>query len=254
MTDNSALFYKISGTGKPLVFLHGFLEDHSVWNSVYPHFVNLGFKVILIDLPAHGKTRFEGEICTMKFMAEKVVELLEKIGVENSSVIGHSMGGYVALEMLRIRAFSITLVHTNFWADSDSKKSDRNRVIEVVKKNKSLFLNESIPNLFASQNREYRREDIQNLISKAMKFPVPEICAATAGLRDRIESYDLMEKNTVSIIQGDNDAIIPNQLLESEIHKLSNKPTIYHLENCGHMSFIEQPDALINCLEKILIG
>ncbi|MBK9190767.1 MAG: alpha/beta hydrolase [Crocinitomicaceae bacterium] len=254
MTENSELFYKISGTGKPLVFLHGFLEDQSVWNSVYPHFVNLGYKCILVDLPAHGKSRFDGEICTMKYMAEKTAEVLERNSIENPHVFGHSMGGYVALEMLRIKDCSVTLVHSNFWADSETKKSDRNRVIEVVKKNKSLFLNESIPNLFAPQNREFRREEIQNLISKAMIMPSTEICAATAGLRDRMASYDLMENNNVSVIQGDNDSVIPDQALQTEIEKLNKKPEVYQLENCGHMGFIEQNGQLINCMEKILIG
>jgi len=254
MSDNSELFYKISGTGKPLVFLHGFLEDHSVWNSIYPHFVNGGYKCVLIDLPGHGKSNCDESNCSMKFMAEKVITILQKNKIENPFIAGHSMGGYVGLEMLKLMDAGLCLVHSNFWSDSETKKQDRNRLIQVIQNNKSLFLAESIPNLFAEQNREFRREEIQNLISKAMQMPASTIAAVTKGLRDRSEAHNLMELQNVSIIQGDSDPVIPMELLNQELNKLNKKPDVQVIENCGHMGFIEQPAQLINCLEKALIG
>jgi pimeloyl-ACP methyl ester carboxylesterase len=252
MNSPSSLFVKTVGTGKPLVFLHGFLEDHTVWNPIYPEFVNEGFQCILIDLPCHGKTRFEGDVCTMAYMAGLVSHYLKENKIQNPFVFGHSMGGYAGLELLRLMEAKLTLVHSNFWADTETKKKDRNRVIEVVKKNKSLFLNEAIPNLFAPANREFRREEIALLIERANKLEAPEIAAATGGLRDRTPSYDLMEQHSVSIVQGSDDATVPNDILEQEVAKLTAKPSIYRIENCGHMSFIEQPAALINHLRTVV--
>lgn len=246
------LILKVVGTGKPILFLHGFLEDHRIWNAIYPSFVNQGFQCVLVDLPCHGASRFEGENCGMQLMASAVNEALLRSHIDPVFVFGHSMGGYVALELLRIRNFSLTLVHSNFWADPETKKQDRNRVIEVVKTNKTLFLQESIPNLFAPFNRDILRGEIQFLIDQAAKLPASEIAAATAGLRDRRASHDLMNTHRIAIVQGMLDPIIPVGIMEAECGKLDRKPRILQLENSGHMGFFEQPAELIKCLEQIL--
>lgn len=252
ISDAPAIYVKTIGSGKPLVFLHGFLEDHTIWNAIYPDLVNEGFMCILIDLPCHGLARFEGEKCGMDQMAASVFNYLKLEKITNPFVFGHSMGGYVGLELMRLMPVRLTLIHSNFWADSETKKEDRNRVIEIVKKNKNHFLNEAIPNLFAPVNREFRREEIQNLVEKAARIPSSEIAAATAGLRDRKPAHDLMNLHKIFIIHGVSDPIIPTGILEAEIAKLSLKPEVMEIDNCGHMGFVEQPAALINHLRTIL--
>src|SRR5687768_4318164 len=214
ITSQPQIFVKTIGTGTPILFLHGFLEDHSVLNAIYPDFVNEGFQCILMDLPCHGKTRYSGQVCTMSFMAGEVFNYLTANNIQNPFVFGHSMGGYVGLELQRLMNIRLTLVHSNFWTDSEAKKLDRNRVIEVVKRNKKLFLNEAIPNLFAPFNREFHREEIARLIEQANRLDGLEIAAATGGLRDRFASHDLMERCDIKIIQGSDDATVPNDVLE----------------------------------------
>jgi pimeloyl-ACP methyl ester carboxylesterase len=188
----------------------------------------------------------------MTDMASAVFNYLQDRKIENPFVLGHSMGGYVGLELLRQMPVELTLIHSNFWEDPESKKLDRNRVIEIVKTNKSLFLNESIPHLFAPENRITNQTEIQKLIQQATKIPVNEICAATAGLRDRKSSYDLMEAANISLIHGNQDPVIPNGILNAALQKLTKKPKVFEIENCGHMAFIEQPQHLINHLTSIL--
>lgn len=247
------MHYKIVGTGPVIVFLHGFLEDHKIWNNVYPEFVNEGFTAVLIDLPCHGQSRYEADICSMKQMADEVHNVLIENNCNPSFVLGHSMGGYVGLELLKLVPFKLVLIHSNFWEDNEQKKSDRNRVIEIVKKNKSLFLNEAIPGLFAEKNREMCRPQIEKLISEANKIPSEEIAAATAGLRDRTQSYTQMNEQEVTLIQGDQDPIISNETLYTQIRNLIKIPHVIEIENCGHMSFFEQPAALITSLKQVLI-
>ena len=87
---------KTIGSGKPVVLLHGFLEDHAIWNTIYPDLVNEGCQCILIDLPCHGWSRYEGEICTMEQMAQSVFHFLKSEKITNPFVFGHSMGGWYA--------------------------------------------------------------------------------------------------------------------------------------------------------------
>ena len=253
-THNSTnLHYKILGEGKPILFLHGFLEDHSIWNPIYPFFLEKKYQIILIDLPCHGLSRFNGESCSMMEIASVISKFLSDKKIVEPFVFGHSMGGYVGLELLRLCKINLTLVHSNFWEDSEEKRKDRNRVIEVVKRNKNLFLSESIPNLFATENRKIFTETINELVKKANEIPANEIIAATCGIRDRKASYDLMDQHSISLIQGAADPVIPELVLESENKKLTHLPTINKIENCGHMSFYEQPSALINHLLSVII-
>lgn len=252
ISGGSELYYELYGSGRPLVFLHGFLEDHSIWRNCLEPLLDEDFQCLVLDLPCHGMSRFHSDSCDLSDVANMVSKLLHHLKIENPWIVGHSMGGYIGLEMLRNQAAGLTLVHSNFWADSDQKKLDRNRVIDIVQKNLSLFLNEAIPNLFAPDNREQCMPDIIRLIRTASLIPPREIAAATAGLRDRRASYDVMESHRVWMIHGSGDPIIPHEVLRNELEKLSNKPPILTLDGVGHMGFIEDPQALLFALRQTL--
>jgi pimeloyl-ACP methyl ester carboxylesterase len=248
---NQTLYFSIKGSGKPIVFLHGFLEDSSMWNHVEESFKD-DYQTILIDLPCHGKSRFNGESCSMQFMAQIVSKFLKAKGLNNVTIVGHSMGGYVGLELLKLIDGDLILLHSNFWEDPKEKKLDRNRVIGIVKKNKNLFIQESIPNLFAAQNVTPCKEHIKDLISRAKEIPSEEIMAATRGLRDRKSNYNIMESGKVSIIQGKLDPIIPSAQLDDQIKLVESVVNVIEIEDCGHMSIWESFDSLIDAIKITL--
>lgn len=247
------LHYKISGEGSPVLFIHGFMEDHSMWKDVAKEVENLGKQSIVIDLPCHGKSRFERESISITEMAEAVDALLSELELSDVALVGHSLGGYVGLELLRIRPINLTLLHSNFWEDSDDKKNDRDRVISIVKRAKDIFINEAIPHLFHPDNKSHCKDDIQDLIEKALQIPADEIAACSYGLRDRRSQHELFDKHEIHVIHGIDDPILPIEKFESELEKIGGKADVYLIENCGHMSIWEQPQALNESLKKILI-
>lgn len=249
-----SLHFKLIGHGTPILLLHGFLEDHSIWNDVAWEFSKEDCAVYLIDLPCHGESRFQGNICSMAETAELLHQFIRIENLENPFVFGHSMGGYVGLELSKRTTIRLTLVHSNFWADSSDKKSDRDRVIEIVQKNKMRLINEAIPTLFAPNNRNIHTSIIDQLIAKASSLPVREIVACTKGMRDRENFYEVMDYQSINMIQGDSDPIIPMELLKEHLSQLKETPIIQLIENCGHMSFWENPSALIKCLKRIVFS
>ena len=235
-----------------LVFLHGFLEDSSMWETMADDFSQREFRCVLIDLPCHGKSRFEGKSCSVQKMATLVEGLLRKLNIESPTLIGHSLGGYVGLELLKIRSLKLILLHSNFWADPDEKKRDRDRVIGLVQKAKDLFIQEAIPHLFYEKNREKCAGTIVELISKAKEIPAVEIAACTAGLRDRRAHYELFSRHQIDIIHGENDPILPMTLLETEMAKIDKKARVHFIPDCGHMGIWEAPEALQKILFSII--
>ena len=93
---NIAVSYDETGKGRPLVFLHGYLEAKEVWKPL-TEILSREYRIITIDLPGHGSSGITGEVHTMEFIAEAVREVMRDAGTDRVIIIGHSLGGYAAL-------------------------------------------------------------------------------------------------------------------------------------------------------------
>jgi pimeloyl-ACP methyl ester carboxylesterase len=86
------------GTARPTaVFIHGALQDHSVWQLQSRYFASHGFDVLAVDLPAHGRS-MGAALPSIEALALWLLALLDAAGVRRAMLIGHSMGALVALE------------------------------------------------------------------------------------------------------------------------------------------------------------
>ena len=249
--NNTTIHYNIIGKGQPLVFLHGFLEDSTMWTDFVAPLTKTN-SVILIDLPCHGQTRFEGEICSMTFMAETVKAVFEQENITNPTVFGHSMGGYVGLELAKMTDINLVMIHSNFWDDSEQQKSDRDRVVDLVQDRKPFFVKVAIPNLFYPNNRKSCQTTINHLIEKAIDLPTAEICAATLGLKTRFVNYDVVKNQNVTIIQGEFDTIMTLTEMNTQIAEHFSNQKIELIKDCGHMSIWEKTDELMGFI-KVLV-
>jgi len=248
MLISNELNFKIVGRGYPVVFLHGFLESISMWD--YIQIEKFPFQSILIDLPGHGKSLNEDDNePSIDFMAEKVLGLLSKLEICIFSIVGHSMGGYVALEVKNkslkaensiIECQKVVLLNSNFWIDNDSKKNDRLRVAEIVFKNKELFLNTAIPNLFNEPTR-YRNQ-ISKLLNEALLLDEHAIAYSSLAMRNRKDLSSLVTSfdSDFLIIQGEEDSIVPKEVMEEFISNLNVEYCL--LKNSGHMAHIQSSE------------
>ena len=234
--------YSDSGKGRTIVFLHGFLESLEMWNY-YPTHLPKKFRSICIDLPGHGKSDNFGYVHSMKMMAESVNAVLKQENIRKVIIIGHSMGGYVALsfaEMYPDMIKGISLFFSSAAADSQEKKTNRNRAIKLVEQNKSSFIRNSIPLLFTSSNRKKYAKTINTLINRAEKMGVQSVIAALGGMRDRSDNEIVLKfaPFPFSYIIGEKDPILPAHIL-IEQSKIPQNSSLVILKNTGHMGFIE---------------
>lgn len=90
------LYSKIEGTGQPLLILHGFLGMSDNWKTLGTQYATLGYQVHMLDLRNHGRS-FHSDIFNYEVMAQDIADYCDEHHLENIDIIGHSMGGKVAM-------------------------------------------------------------------------------------------------------------------------------------------------------------
>lgn len=210
----------------------------------------LNCKKLIIDLPGHGQSLLnDSNEPSIGFMAEEIVSILNKEKVDDFNVVGHSMGGYVAL-LLKEKMPSckkVVMLNSNYWSDSLSKKKDRERVSNIAFKAKNYFIQEAIPNLFSDQLK-YKVE-IQELIQDAQKMTPEAISYASLAMKNRKDKTKQFNFDDFIFIHGALDSFVDKSMFDLEIIK----PAHFHeISNAGHMSYIENHGEVIDVLKLYL--
>ncbi len=97
MSGNAELFYTEQGEGFPLMIIHGLFGSADNWRTLSKKFAET-YRVIALDLRNHGRSpHIEG--MSYEAMAADVLALMDKLGLEKAHILGHSMGGKVAMQL-----------------------------------------------------------------------------------------------------------------------------------------------------------
>jgi len=238
------LYYEISGSGnKYLVLLHGFLESSEVWYKMLSE-LEKHFLVVRVDLPGHGRSPVTSEIQTMGLMADEVKITLQKAGINKFHLLGHSMGGYVALDYAEKNPedlYSLTLFFSSYFADSEEKKSQRIKSLKIITDEFDKYVTLGTPNLFNFYEIENYRSDLYFAKKIALKTPKEGALASVKGIMERKDKKSLLEKlnSKILIICGKEDNVVDS---EEILKNLPKKPNIKaYLLNCGHNGHWEKP-------------
>ena len=238
------LHHEISGNGKkPLVLLHGFMENTTIWDEMEAH-LSKDFTLIKIDLPGHGKSKVYQEIHTVELMAEKVKEVIDALKLEKINLLGHSLGGYVSLafaenfpEILE----SMTSFFSTTLADDDEKKQIRRRSIAVIDENFETFVKTSIPNLFSNNEKDILEGKIELAKNIAKSTNKEGVKAAQLGMAERPDRTEILENldAKIIIIAGKYDNAVKTENLLKIIPEKTNIKT--YVLDCGHNGHWEKP-------------
>ena len=250
---NTKISYSDSGKGSAIVLLHGFLENQTMWQYLVLE-LSKKYRVITIDLLGHGKTECLGYVHSMEENANVVQAVLSEIRIRKVILIGHSMGGYVALafaEMFSKKMKGLVLLNSTSKADSEEKKANRDRAIKAVKKDYVSFVRLSISNLFSPANKERLNSEIEKVKLEALKTPLQGIVASLEGMKIRKDREDLLHQATypLLLILGKKDQVLN---YEENLKQIENTPVKLISFPDGHMSAIENRKELGKVLVDFL--
>lgn len=219
----------------------------------------LNYQKIFIELPGHGQSALtdDAEEPSLNFFAEEVQAVLSFLKIEKFSIVGHSLGAYVALILKEQNSNcqKVVLLNSNFWADSEQKKKDRLRVAEIAFKAKKVFINEAIPNLFGKV--ELFKTEIEALKEEAMKINPESIAYAALAMRKREDFTKKLAENPSDyfIIHGDLDRLVTTGFLldqSREIFKEKLENHVFVIQGAGHMAHIESREEVLKILVALL--
>lgn len=233
-----------SGHGKPVIFLHGFCETKELWRDFENHLAS-EFRVISPDLPGFG----ESPLPTGQFSLEDIAEMLnqwtDEKELDHFTLIGHSLGGYIALAFAKKypdKMDALGLFHSSVFADTDDKKDTRNKTIDFIKKNGiEAFIDNFVPNLFYKE----RHAELKEVIEKQKAVGnLTNPSAATnymAAMRDRPDSSEFAKSfdKPALVIAGVHDASVPFNKSEEQASFFKNV-SAHFLQETAHMGMFER--------------
>lgn len=248
---NTKISYTDQGKGNAVILLHGFLENSTMWDYLAPVLAKKN-RVICIDLLGHGQTDCLGYIHSMEDMADAVHQVISELKIRKAIIVGHSMGGYVALafaELYPEMMKGLVLLNSTSRADSDERIANRTRAIKAVKQNYVAAVRMSISNLFSEENREKLISQIEWVREEALQTPLQGIIAAQEGMKLRKDRQVILHFSTypILLILGKKDPVLN---YEENVEQIDGTKVKLISFNDGHMSHIENQVEL----EKVIVG
>ena len=250
---NIRIQFSDQGKGTAIVLLHGFLENSKMWQNLAP-VLSEKHRVICIDLLGHGKTDSLGYVHTMEEMADAVYHVVHELKLRKIVLVGHSMGGYVALAFANLHpemVKGLVLMNSTAKADSNERKANRDRAILAVKRNYIAAISMSIANLFSEENRKKLTTEIDWARNEALQTPLQGIVAAQEGMKIRDDHEMLLHTSTYPklLILGKKDPVLNYEENKTQVD--DTEVDLVTFED-GHMSHFENKEELENVLLTFL--
>jgi len=244
------LFYEEHGEGTPVVFLHGYPLDHTVWNPLVPR-LEANAHLILPDLRGFGQSPVTDEAYTMRLMAEDVVSLLDLLKIDKAIIVGQSMGGYIAMNFAHAypnRLAGLGLISTQAAADTPEHRQGRYNTVEMVtKKGIKSVADAMLPKLVVKP--EFR-EQVHAIM---MQANVKGVAGALKGMAERPDATEWLSGIQVPsvVVVGREDAIVPAERAHT-MTRLLPWSWLVEIPGTGHMPMMEAPEAVADAIRQLI--
>ena len=244
------------GQGKPVVFLHGYPLNHEIWEPQL-ELLSDGHRVVLLDLPGYGLAREWPVPDTLAGFAEIVHRTLNQHFSSPVVVVGHSFGGYVALEMFRNNAGQFRgAVLTDTRSEPDTPEARENRLATVHRledPSQHLDVEATVRGLVAPRTWESGGPLLETLRRIVQDAPSPTIIASLKAIAGRADLTPVLPTLQVPalVLWGEEDTLIPPGQSRAMVARLRAGVGV-GIPGAGHLPFLETPAAFARAVDSFL--
>lgn len=244
--DGVNIAFTRRGKGTPLILIHGYPLDRTIWNQV-AEILEGDYELIVPDLRGFGASDvMEADRSILEY-ATDLAGLMERLRIRKAHLVGHSMGGYVALAFGRAfpsKMKGLGLVSTQVVADTAERKSARQATARQVVEQGVGGVVEGMTSKLSSEMR------VQELVRAVMAKQRPlGLAVALDAMASRPDSTDVFRsfKVPIVIVHGAADELIP---VDRGREMKALLPAAHYLEipGAGHMPMLENPAAVAEAL------
>ncbi len=248
--DGIDIAYVRRGRGTPLVLIHGYPLDHTIWDGVAT-LLDKEFDLIIPDLRGFGESGVMESDNSIIGYATDIAGLLSHLKIKKANLAGHSMGGYVALAFAREfpeRVSGLAMVSSQTVADTPETRENRlSTAKQVMEKGVGVVVESMTPKLSTDQRVQ---DFVQHLITRQRPTGICNALNAMAGRPDSTELFATF-KFPVLIIHGDADVLIPVKR-GREMKAALPSAQYFELAGLGHMAMMEKPEAVADALRSFV--
>ena len=267
--SDGTIHYQILGKGIPVVLLHGFGENSSIWDQQVAY-LQEKCTLIIPDLPGTGSSEWKStnnlsipsasidhSSFTIDKLADAIHSMLKNEKIDRCYLLGHSMGGYITLayaEKYPEQLLGFGLIHSTAFADSEEKKNNRLRGIEMMQTYGGYaFLKTTIPNLFGHTFKKNNTEIIEQLIEKSASLLTSSLQAYYYAMMQRPDRTAILRSNPLPIlfVLGTEDVAAPLNDVLQQTHLPLNS-YIHILEGIGHMGMLESTERINQYIDAFI--
>jgi 3-oxoadipate enol-lactonase len=253
------LAYDDHGIGLPVLFLHAFPLNRTMWTSTITSLLaEQRYRLVAPDWRGFGESELATSVSTMDLFADDLAALMDQLGMQQAVLCGLSMGGYASFAFLRKypqRVYALILADTKPAADSQEVRDNREQVAQIAEsQGTSAIADLQLPKLLSEQTRQ-QQLTVEIAVRRMIDMATPAgIAAASRGMALRPDSTALLPTLHVPtlVIVGEHDALTPPSLTYDYAAHIpgAHVTTIPH---AGHLSNLEQPDYFLNAVRSFLI-
>jgi pimeloyl-ACP methyl ester carboxylesterase len=245
-----------------LLLLHGFAESRAIWQD-FTAPLPTHYRVLAPDLLGHGNNIENIREYSMEVQARYVAEQLQQEGSNEVLVVGHSMGGYVALALAEAYpelVSGLVLFHSTALPDTEEKKANRDKNQDFVRRHGvQKFMSSFIRPLFSPANRDQLQHAQEFLENIGKATPEATVLGGLEAMKNRPDRTEVLRtaQFPVLFIGGKDDvavsieSLLPQLALPAQSHALL-------LANVGHLGYLEKPEvtrqAVLSFAEQVFSG
>ena len=250
------LAYTDTGMGQPVVLLHGYPFNRSLWTEQVNALSN-SFRVITPDLRGLGESDAQPGPATMNQMAHDVAALLDHLEISRAVIGGLSMGGYVALafyKQFRWRMRGLVLADTRAHADTEEGKQTRQQQAEkALAEGMAGIADAMLPKLLTPETVSKHPEVVKRVRDMMLKTKPEGAAGALLGMAERDDQTALLSQVACPtlILVGREDPITPVQDSE-KMHREIPGSRLVVIENAAHVSNLERTEQFNEELVRFL--
>jgi len=248
--------YSVQGEGKPVILIHGFAEDATIW-AEQVNLLKENFRLVVPDIPGSGKSEMVDQNAGMEDHANCIMAIIDMENISACTMIGHSMGGYIALafaEKYPEQLNGLGLFHSTTYADSEEKKDARKKSISFIRQyGAAAFVEQTTPNLFSENSKKQNPEVIAALINRYSGFDPLSLISYYEAMINRPDRTEVLKEfsEPVMFIIGEEDKAVPMQHSLEQCH-IPAVSFVHVANNTAHMGMIEDSRACTTFLDDFL--